>query len=150
MELLQKDDPAVVALCQQYQADPAAALCGLRVSWDGAMEPDGKKQKGSTVLVPLAATEKPNEGKLLRAMAPTEKTAIAGRYVLGDDEVLTLIAESDTLYSEERIWFAGPNLRLRTSVLKQADGFSTASFCSEIRRIAPAAQASPASSAAAQ
>ncbi len=113
------------------------------------MEPDGKKQKGSTVLVPLANADNPSEGTLLRLTGATEQ-AIPGRYELGDDEVLTLIAESDTIYAEERIWFASPNLRVRTSVLKQADGFSEASFCSEIRRMSPATQASPASSATAQ
>jgi len=52
---------------------------------------------------------------------------------MGDDDALTLMGESETLYSEERLWFASPNLRLRTSTIKQLDGFSTASFCSEIR-----------------
>jgi hypothetical protein len=37
------------------------------------------------------------------------------------------------MYSEERLWFASPNLRLRTSILKRFGGFSMASFCSEIR-----------------
>ncbi|HEY9702550.1 MAG TPA: phycobiliprotein lyase, partial [Allocoleopsis sp.] len=32
-----------------------------------------------------------------------------------------------------RLWFASPNLRLRTSILKRFGGFSMASFCSEIR-----------------
>jgi hypothetical protein len=36
--------------------------------------------------------------------------------------------------SIERFWFANPNLRLRTSVVKRFGGFSTASFCAESRR----------------
>jgi hypothetical protein len=35
--------------------------------------------------------------------------------------------------SIERFWFANPNLRLRTSVVKRFGGFSTASFCAEMR-----------------
>jgi hypothetical protein len=35
--------------------------------------------------------------------------------------------------SVERFWFAGPNLRLRTSTVKRFGGFSTASFCAETR-----------------
>jgi hypothetical protein len=135
IEMLAKDDPEVIKLCKQYEMDPSLALCGARVSWDSPIERDeGKhKQPSSTVLVPIADPEKPNEGKLLRDMGYAEKASIAGRYVMGDDEALTLITEYETMYSEERLWFASPNLRLRTSILKRFGGFSMASFCSEIR-----------------
>lgn len=131
--MLDKTDPAVVALCQQYDIAPDLALCGARVTWDGTMEWDEEKHAGSTVLVPIADPENPNTGQLLRDMGYAEKAAVAGRYIVGDDEALTLITEYETMYSEERLWFASPNLRLRTSVLKRFGGFSMASFCSEIR-----------------
>lgn len=133
IEMLPKDDPAVVKLCEQYEVDPALALCGARVSWDGTMEWDEEKHSGSTVLVPIADADQPNEGKLLREQGYAEKAAVAGRYVMGSDDALTLITEYETMYSEERLWFASPNLRLRTSILKRFGGFSMASFCSEIR-----------------
>jgi hypothetical protein len=60
---------------------------------------------------------------------------ISGRYITGSDDVLTLITESEDLYAEERLWYLIPNLRLRTSVVKRANGFTLASFCSEIRRV---------------
>jgi hypothetical protein len=133
IEMLPKDDPAVIQLCQQYEIDPSLALCGARVSWDGTMEWDEEKHNGSTVLVPVADPDNLNEGKLLRETGYAEKAPVAGRYVMGGDEALTLITEYETMYSEERIWFASPNLRLRTSILKRFGGFSMASFCSEIR-----------------
>jgi len=133
IETLPKDDPAVIQLCQQYEIDPALALGGARVAWDGTMEWDEGKHSGSTVLVPVADPEKPREGKLLREMGYAEKAPVAGRYSMGDDEALTLITEYETMSSEERLWFASPNLRLRTSILKRFGGFSMASFCSEIR-----------------
>jgi hypothetical protein len=52
---------------------------------------------------------------------------------LGSDDALTLITEYETMSSEERLWFASPNLRMRVSVLKRYGGFSMASFTSEIR-----------------
>lgn len=128
IEMLAKSDPTVVQLCQQYEVDPALALCGSRISWDGTIELSTEKQTGSTVLVAIANPEKPNQGKLL-----AEKAPVAGRYIMGTDEALTLITESETMYSEERLWFASPNLRLRTSILKRSGGFSMTSFCSEIR-----------------
>jgi hypothetical protein len=149
IEMMAKDDPAVVQLCQQYEVDPALALCGARVTWNGTMEWDEEKHTGSTVLVPIADPEKPNEGKLLRDQGYAEKASVAGRYVMGDDQALTLITEYETMYSEERLWFASPNLRLRTSILKRFGGFSMASFCSEIRMgVTQAADSSQASSSA--
>ncbi len=149
IEVLPKDDPAVVKLCQQYEVDPALALCGARVSWDGTMEWDEEKHAGSTVLVPIADAEKPNEGKLLREQGYAEKAPVAGRYIMGSDDALTLITEYETMYSEERLWFASPNLRLRTSILKRFGGFSMASFCSEIRMGGAQPQSTSASTTAA-
>ncbi|HEY9908815.1 MAG TPA: phycobiliprotein lyase [Thermosynechococcaceae cyanobacterium] len=133
IELLDKADPSVIKLCEQYELNPELALCGARVTWDGTMEWDKEKHAGSTVLVPIADAEKPNEGQLLREMGYAEKAPVAGRYVMGDDEALTLITDYETMYSEERLWFASPNLRLRSSILKRFGGFSMATFCSEIR-----------------
>lgn len=133
IEMLAKDAPEVIQLCQQYEIDPALALCGARVTWEGTMEWDEEKHEGSTVLVPVAESHHAKEGKLLREMGYAEKAPVAGRYVVGEDEALTLITEYETMYSEERLWFASPNLRLRTSILKRFGGFSMASFCSEIR-----------------
>jgi hypothetical protein len=133
IELLDKTDAAVIQLCELYSMDPALALCGARVTWDGTMEWDQEKHAGSTVLVPIADPDKAAAGKMLREMGYAEKAPVAGRYVMGGDDALTLITEYETMYSEERLWFASPNLRLRTSILKRFGGFSMASFCSEIR-----------------
>jgi hypothetical protein len=56
-----------------------------------------------------------------------------GQFAIGEDEALTLTTQHGETSSEERLWFASPNLRLRTSILKEANGFSATSFCSEIR-----------------
>lgn len=133
IEMIAADAPEVVQLCQQYEVDPASAICGARVTWDGTMDWDEEKHQGSTVLVAVADPDKPNEGKLLREMGYAEKAPVAGRYIMGDDQALTLITDYETMYSEERLWFASPNLRLRTSILKRFGGFSMASLCSEIR-----------------
>ena len=134
IELLPQNDPAIITLCEQNEVDPALALCGVRVTWDGTTNEGKQKQTGKTVLVPIADPERPHEGKLLREMSAAEPAPIVGRYSIGSDETVTFIAESATMYSEERVWFANPNLRFRTSILKQSGGFRTASFCSEIRK----------------
>lgn len=133
IELLDKGDPAVVQLCEQYQVDPAEALCAVRATWDGTMEFEKIKKPGATVLVAIAS-DQPNQGQLLKASA--NKTPVTGRYQITEDDQVKLITESETMYAEERIWFESENVRLRHSTLKQADGFSLASFCSEIRLMA--------------
>jgi len=135
IEALSSDDPAVVQLCQEHGVDAALAVGGVRTRWDGVMEQNKGKRVGTALLVAIADSADStgaNQGKLLRPKTEAGQTVV-GRYVIGADDALTLIAESETLYAEERLWFASPNLRLRTSTIKQAGGFSTASFCSEIR-----------------
>ncbi|MCU0548618.1 MAG: phycobiliprotein lyase [Leptolyngbya sp. Prado105] len=133
IDLLEKSDPAVIQLCELCHEDPATALCGLRVNWDGTLDSNDKKQKGLMVLVPIADPETSNTGKLLQNRGDGEKTAIVGRYEMADNHELTLITESDTIHSQERLWFESPNVRLRHSSVKQLGGFSMASFYSEIR-----------------
>lgn len=135
MEMLAADDPEVIKLCQEYHIDPQLALCGTKITWDGTIVWDKtqQQQRGANVLVLIPDSDKPNQGKLLRSMGYGKKTAVVSRYALGSDDILTLIAEDETMYSEDRIWFASPNLRMRTNILKNSDGFNQASLCSEIR-----------------
>lgn len=152
IEMIAQNDPEVVKLCEQYEIDPALAQCGARVSWNGTMEWDEEKHSGSTVLVPVPNADNANEGKLLREMGYAEKTPVAGRYIMGSDGALTLITEYETMSSEERLWFASPNLRMRVSILKRFGGFSMASFTSEIRMGGgqPSAKAADAATTAGQ
>jgi hypothetical protein len=133
IETLAADHPEVIQLCQQYDILPIHASCGARVTWNGTMEWDEEKHSGSTVLVTVPDADNPVVGKLLREMGYAEKTPVAGRYKMGEDGALTLTTEYETMWSEERLWFASPNLRMRVSVLKRFGGFSMASFTSEIR-----------------
>jgi hypothetical protein len=112
--------------------DAASALCGSRISWNSTIDKTSEKRTGTILLVPIANPNNPHQGNLLQAGTAGLSTGHA-RYMLGTDEALTLITESETLHFEERIWFASPNLRLRTGLLKHGSELSLASFCSEIR-----------------
>ncbi|MBE9004220.1 phycobiliprotein lyase [Fortiea sp. LEGE XX443] len=133
IEMLAADHPEVIKLCQQYEVNPREASCGARVTWNGTMEWDEEKHTGSTVLVTVPNVDNLGEGRLLREMGYAEKAPVAGRYKMGSDDALTLTTEYETMWSEERLWFASPNLRMRVSILKRFGGFSMASFTSEIR-----------------
>jgi hypothetical protein len=132
IEALSPTDPAVIQVCEQNQIDPSQALCGVRMRWDGSMEMEREKYSGSTLWVPVSNSAQGNEGTLLRDNGAAA-SGLTSRYLMGTDDALTVITESDSLYVEERVWFASPNLRLRTRILRQSDGTNSASFCSEIR-----------------
>ena len=133
VETFANDVPEVIEICQQYSIEASNINFGAKVNWNLTIEKDTKKYTGSTILVFLPNADNPNEGKVLRKMGNTEKTLVTGNYKIGSDEVLTLITEYDDTHSEERLWFASPNLRMRTSVVKRSGNFSTTSFTSEIR-----------------
>ncbi|QIR41240.1 phycobiliprotein lyase [Tolypothrix sp. PCC 7910] len=132
-EFLAADHPEVIKLCEQHEVNFSKVSCGAKVTWNGTKEFKAEKYSGSSLLVLVADEDKSNEGKLLHKMSDGEKSLVTGRYKLGSDEALTLTTESETMWSEERLWFASPNLRMRVSVVKGKDGFSMASFSSEIR-----------------
>lgn len=139
IEILPATDPAVIQLCSEHSLNQASApLAGVRVTWNPIA--DQNLKNGSRLLVPIPNSDNPKTGKLLQSAGPASKNALAKpaqgittRYIIGEDDVLTLIGESEGFYAEERLWYLIPNLRLRTSVVKQPSGMTIASFCSEIR-----------------
>ncbi len=121
-------------LCLLSKLDPAQALGGLKVEWKQTL----LQKAGSSYVVAIAPSPNDAEGLLLRSTLGPGQSPVLGRYIVNPDDSLTLISEKDDLYVEERLWFASPNLRLRTSLMRHgADGFENSSFYSEIRMIPP-------------
>jgi hypothetical protein len=136
VELLDTTDSLVTQLCAMAKQEPTLARCGVHLTWDGTIEGDPKKQFGKTLLVLLTAAEAPDRGSLLQLRQPTTAAAnqvLSGRYLMAPDGELTLVTEHGNWLAQERLWFESANVRLRHRVLKQADGFTLASFCSEVR-----------------
>lgn len=133
IEPLPPTDAKIVQLCQQYQIDPATISGGFKLTWDGTTEGNSDSVKGSAILVPILNSDHPQQGQFLQSQGTNPNQSLSGRYSLGEDEVLTLITESPNFYVEERLWYLMPNLRLRTSLVKNNSGLTQASFCSEIR-----------------
>jgi hypothetical protein len=132
MDMLATDDAAVIRACQEHGIHPSEALCAVQVKWEGFVGADPSKQMGLTVLVPIRS-DAPNKGTLLRQTLKPKPLISKAQYILDEDEALSLLTEYEGAVSEERVWFVSDNLRLRTSVVKRADSFSTSSFVSEIR-----------------
>ncbi|KOR37280.1 MULTISPECIES: phycobiliprotein lyase [Planktothricoides] len=135
IDSLEKNDQEVLQLCQDHKVNPSLALCAVRVRWENKPLYKEPKKMGSTVLVAIASDPHAKEGKLLRKPGPgiSDRAGNVSRFAIGNDNAVTITTESDSLFAEERLWFAGDNLRLRTSAVKDETGYSLLSFCSEIR-----------------
>lgn len=130
IEFLPAEDDAVQQLWQQQGQGAAKPLCGLSIQQSSTIEGDSKPSVSTTLLVPLAAANG-DSGSVLRS-----GSTLKGSYSL-EDEVLTIVNETDEAHSTERMWFINDNLRMRTGItdLKNGpqNGLRIASFCSEIR-----------------
>ncbi|MEH2113850.1 phycobiliprotein lyase [Nostoc sp.] len=133
IETLALDHPEAIKLCQKYKINPSSASYATKITWNGTTEKDQVKHSGSTVLISVPDADNPTQGKLLREIVDANKTPVAGRYKIDSDGALILSTEDENISSEERLWFASPNLRMRVNVLKSFGGFSITSFTSEIR-----------------
>lgn len=136
---LDPGDPGIIHTCEMHSIDPTLAAGGARVQWNGEQDWDNEEYKGDVVLVPIPNPEDPAQGQLLRDQGYAEKVPVIGHYRMEPDGAMILTTAYEMTESEERLWFASPNLRLRTSVVKRFGGFSMASFCSEIRKLASSA-----------
>lgn len=135
VEALAPDHPKVVEICELHEFDPALAVGGAFVSWNGSMawDKDDESHEGTTVFSLIPDADNPRKGKLLRERGYAEIMPVAGQYEIADDESLVLITEYETMNTTERFWFPTPNLRLRTSTVSRFGGLSTATFCAEMR-----------------
>lgn len=131
-------DASILALCEATQVDVGQVLCSLQSQWENKPLL-GRKKTASSLMVILQGDSK--SGQFLRTTLG-ETAPTRGHYALGNDEAMTLLTGDPTHGSTERLWFASPNLRLRTSLLRQADGAQITSFYSEIRlNVSPPAEA---------
>ncbi|MBD1918647.1 MULTISPECIES: phycobiliprotein lyase [Cyanophyceae] len=129
IEFLPATDGDLAQVCTTLGHDPGQIACGLRIHQDSQLEGESQKIQSSALMVMMTPTDA-GDGVLVQA--PTSSPALQGSYRVEDD-VLTIMTPTDAGQIEERLWFANPNLRMRTSVLKIGDDVQIASFCSEIR-----------------
>lgn len=129
IEFLPATDASLVQVCEAQGQNPSQIACGLKVNQDSRMDGDTRTTQSTTVMVMLQPTAN-GHGQILHA---SPKAPVAqGEYGL-DNDVLTLTTQTSAGTLEERLWFANPNLRMRTSVFKVDNTEQMASFCSEIR-----------------
>jgi hypothetical protein len=136
IEMLAVDHPQLLQLRQQHSAAGIPAVAGIQVTSKTAQQWNAPKNavptSTTTVLMPIDLPTANSLAGSLLWMANGQLMSV-GKFQIGEDEAVTLFLSYQSMQIEERIWFASPNLRLRTSVQKSSAGWSLASFCSEIR-----------------
>ena len=135
IEKVNRDHISVIQVCEKHQINPKTSLGGIKIDWDNSVDWGKKKETGSSLLVLVPKANQTGEGELLRSINNKTDILPMGSYILGEDEALTLTIAENNLDYQERLWFASPNLRLRTSVIKHNDQVTRTSFYSEIRRL---------------
>ncbi|MGL5033146.1 MAG: phycobiliprotein lyase [Microcystaceae cyanobacterium] len=134
VEAVTPDATEVVSFCQAHDLKPEAAIALLTMVWDTSVDWGKPKQTGSALYLFFADGDHPSTGKVWRSAT---KLGAKGHYILGSDESLTFYFEDGPLKIEERLWFASPNLRFRTSLITQNKQFIHSAFYSEIRKLPP-------------
>jgi len=138
VELLSVEDGAIANLYEQatpqltdQTSTDLSHGAGARISW----QTDG--EQGSNLILLIADEPQQQQGKLIQKKMNRDHTPTVGRFILGEDEALTLSTTAETnSIIKERLWFAHPNLRLRTVWQENATGHQGwVMFYSEIRRI---------------
>tara|TARA_B100002052_G_scaffold121729_1_gene112028 strand:+ start:297 stop:884 length:588 start_codon:yes stop_codon:yes gene_type:complete len=133
VDIVDAADPRLEALAKVHSQDPAGVVGGCHVRWSGSMAWDraGENHESETVFALIPTDEKGCEGLLLRDMGYSVKEPVAGHFRLDEEKSLWLSTSYEMMDSGERFWFAGPNIRLRTSTVQGLS--NTASLCMETR-----------------
>lgn len=137
VELLNRDNSDLQDLYNHAgsvpQGNSLMTLGGIKVSWDA------NDEKGSSFIAVIPEDEQLQKGQVIQKISNDHQSPTIGQFTLGEDEALTLSTQPQPhQLIKERLWFAHPNLRLRTvwqENEKEAGNQGWVIFYSEIRRL---------------
>ena len=149
VEELLKGDERLAEIAKRNDQDVSRIIGGCWVRWSGSMAWDraGESHEDQTMFGLIPSDDAGRHGLLLRDRGYAEKAPVAGQFRMDEENGLILTTDYEMMSSLERFWFAGPNLRLRTSTVQGLS--NNASFCMETRQLddAPSKTAVPAAAA---
>ena len=149
VEELLKGDERLAEIAKRNEQDVSRIIGGCWVRWSGSMAWDraGESHEDQTMFGLIPSDDAGRHGLLLRDRGYAEKAPVAGQFRMDDENGLILTTDYEMMSSLERFWFAGPNLRLRTSTVQGLS--NNASFCMETRQLddAPSKTTAPAAAA---
>lgn len=131
IETLNLADEAVLSLCQQAKLDRAQPFCAAKISWHSTGFQPQPQEEGTLLMVVIASPDSAQRGQVLQQVASGVISQF--NFQIDAEQRLILKGDQDPFVLEERVWFASPNLRLRVSLLKQAEQLQQATWYSEVR-----------------
>ena len=135
VEELHKGDERLAEIAARNGESVERIIGGCWVRWSGSMAWDraGESHEDQTMFGLIPTDEAGRSGLLLRDRGYAEKAPVAGEFRMDAENGLILTTDYEMMSSLERFWFAGPNLRLRTSTVQGLS--NNASFCMETRQL---------------
>ena len=135
VEELLKGDERLAEIAKRNGEDVSKIIGGCWVRWSGSMAWDRavESHEDQTMFGLIPSDDAGRQGLLLRDRGYAEKAPVAGQFRMDDENGLILTTDYEMMSSLERFWFAGPNLRLRTSTVQGLS--NNASFCMETRQL---------------
>ena len=135
VEELLKGDARLAEIAQRNNESVERIVGGCWVRWSGSMAWDraGESHEDQTMFGLIPSDDAGRSGLLLRDRGYAEKAPGAGQFHMDAENGLILTTDYEMMSSLERFWFAGPNLRLRTSTVQGLS--NNASFCMETRML---------------
>ena len=135
VEELLKGDERLAEIAERNNESVERIVGGCWVRWSGSMAWDraGESHEDQTMFGLIPEDETGRRGLLLRDRGYAEKAPVAGQFRMDEENGLILTTDYEMMSSLERFWFAGPNLRLRTSTVQGLS--NNASFCMETRQL---------------
>ena len=135
VEELYKGDVRLAEIAERNNENVERIIGGCWVRWSGSMAWDraGESHEDQTMFGLIPSDDAGRSGLLLRDRGYAEKAPVAGHFRMDDENGLILTTDYEMMSSLERFWFAGPNLRLRTSTVQGLS--NNASFCMETRML---------------
>ncbi|MGF1492176.1 MAG: phycobiliprotein lyase [Microcoleaceae cyanobacterium] len=133
IKVLAKDDPKVIEVCQNQNADPSLVSGGASFAWQDNLDLKEPNPNYAAILVDLPNPENPRQGKFLRNRGYVEGIPVVGVYNFADDGILTIETEYERNQGQERCWFVTDDFRVRVSSVKMVNGVSLTSYSSERR-----------------
>ena len=135
VEELLKGDERLAEIAERNNESVERIVGGCWVRWSGSMAWDraGESHEDQTMFGLIPEDETGRRGLLLRDRGYAEKAPVAGQFRMDEENGLILTTDYEMMSSLERFWFAGANLRLRTSTVQGLS--NNASFCMETRQL---------------
>ena len=135
VEELHKGDARLAEIAERNNESVERIIGGCWVRWSGSMAWDraGESHEDQTMFGLIPSDDSGRSGLLLRDRGYAEKAPVAGEFRMDEENGLILTTDYEMMSALERFWFAGPNLRLRTSTVQGLS--NNASFCMETRML---------------